>query len=59
MDTSCTNKQAEAFAILKALGYEETNLENDVDKVTAVYTESKTTLESLHNMNKTHSLPKK
>ena len=52
MDTRCTNNQAEAFAILKALEYVQTNLENDVDKVTTVYTDSWTTLESLHNMNK-------
>jgi len=64
MDTRCTNNQAEAFAILKALEYVQTNLENDVDmeyvqtnlendvdKVTTVYTDSRTTLESLHNMN--------
>jgi len=52
MDTRCTNNQAEAFAILKVLEYVQTTLENDVDKVTAVYTDSRTTLESLHNMNK-------
>jgi len=52
MDTSCTNKQAEAFAILKPLDYVQTNLENDVDKVATVYTDRRTTLESLHNMNK-------
>jgi len=51
MDTRCTNKQAEAFAILKALEYVQTDLENGVDKITRVYTESRTTLESLHNMN--------
>jgi len=52
MDTRCTNNQAEAFAILKALEYVQTNFENDVDKVTTLYTDSRTTLESLHNMNK-------
>ena len=43
MDTRCTNKQAEAFAILKVLEYVQTNLENGVDKVTTVYTDSRTT----------------
>jgi len=52
MDTRCTNNLAEAFAILKVLEYVQTTLENDVDKVTAMYTDSRTTLESLHNMNK-------
>ena len=52
MDTRCTNNQAEAFATLKALEYVQTNLESDVDKVTTVHTDSRTTLESLHNMNK-------
>jgi len=52
MVTRCTNKQAEAFAILKALEYVQSNLERHVDKVTTVYTDSRTTLESLHNMNK-------
>jgi len=55
MDTRCTNKKAEAFAILKALEEVQTNLENFVDKVTSVYTDSRTTQESLHNMNK-HTL---
>ena len=55
MDSRCTNNQAEAFAILKALEYVQTNLEHDVDKVTTVYTDSRTTLESLNNMNK-HTL---
>jgi len=52
MDTRCTNNQAEAFAINKAMEYDQTDLENDVDKVTTDYTDSRTTLESLHNMNK-------
>jgi len=52
METECTNNQAEAFAILKAQEYVQTNLENDVDKVRTVYTDSRTTLESLNNMNK-------
>ena len=52
MDTRCTNNQAEAFAILKALEYVQTNLENDVDNITTVYTDGRTTLESLHNLNK-------
>jgi len=58
MDSTCTNKQAEALAILKALEYVQTNLEHDVDKVTTVYTDSMTTLESLDNMNK-HTCPTK
>jgi len=51
IDSRCTNNQAEAFAILKALELVQTNFENDVDKETTVYT-VRTTLESLHNMNK-------
>jgi len=52
MYTRPTKNQAEAFAILKALEYVQTDLEHDVDQVTTVYTDSRTTLESLHNMNK-------
>jgi len=52
MDIRCTNNKAEIFVILKALEYVQTDLENNVDKVTTVYTDSRTTLESLHNMNK-------
>jgi len=52
MDTRCTNNQAEDFAIIMALEYVQTNLENDVDQVTTVHTDSWTTLESLHTMNK-------
>jgi len=51
MNTRCTNNQAEAFAILKALGYVHTKLDNEVDKVTTVHTDSMT-LESLNNMYK-------
>jgi len=49
MNTRCTNNQAEAFAILKALEYIHTKLDNEVDKVTTVHTDGMTTLESLNN----------
>jgi hypothetical protein len=52
LDTSCTNNQAEAFATLKALEHVQTNLENEEHKVATVHTDSRTTLESLHNTNK-------
>ena len=52
MNTRCTNNQAEAFAILKALEYVHTKLDNEVDKVTTVHTDSMMTLESLNNMYK-------
>jgi len=52
MDTRCANNQAEAFAIIMAMEYVQSNLEHDVDQVTTVYRDSSTTLESLHNMNK-------
>ena len=51
-NTGCTNNQAEAFAILKALEYVHTKLDKEVDKVTTVQTDSMTTLESLNNMYK-------
>ena len=59
MNSRCTNNQAEAFAILKALEYVHTKLDNEFDKVTTVHTDSMTTLESLNNMYKHHFLPKK
>jgi len=52
MNTKCTNNQAEAFAILKALEYVHTKLDSEVDKVTTVHTDSMMTLESLNNMYK-------
>jgi ribonuclease HI len=52
MNTRCTNNQEEAFAILKALEYVQTKLDNEVDKVTTVHKESMTTLESLNNVDK-------
>ena len=59
MDNRCTNNQVEAFAIIKALEYVPSNLENNVEKVTTVYTDSRTTLESINNMKKQTFLPKK
>jgi ribonuclease HI len=47
LDTSCTNNQAEAFAI-----HVQTNLENEEHKVATVHTDSRTTLESLYNTDK-------
>jgi len=52
MDTSCTNNQAEAFAILKALEYMQTNQANEEDKEVTVHTDSRTTLDSLNYANK-------
>jgi len=52
MDSRCTNKQDGVFAILKALEYIQTNLENEEDKVVIVHTGSRTTLDSLNNANK-------
>jgi ribonuclease HI len=52
LDTRCTNNQAEAFAILKALEHVQINLENEEHKAETVHTDSRTTLESLHNMDK-------
>jgi ribonuclease HI len=51
MNTRCTNNQAEAFAIPKALEYVHTKLDNEVEKVTTVHTDNMT-LESLNNMYK-------
>jgi len=52
MNTRCTNNQAKAFAIHKALEYVHTKLDNEVDKVTTVHTDSITTRESLNIMYK-------
>ena len=52
LDTSCTNNQTEEFAILKALEHVQTNLGNEEHKVATVHTDSRTTLESLHNTDK-------
>ena len=49
MDAKCTNNQAEAFAILKALDYVQINKENEGDKVATVHTDSRTTLDSLND----------
>jgi len=54
MDARCTNNQAEAFAILKALDYVQINNENEEDKVATVHTDGRITLDSLNNAN-THS----
>jgi ribonuclease HI len=50
MDTRCTNNQVEAFAILKALEHRQTTQTNEEDNAATVYTGSRTTLDSLHNM---------
>jgi ribonuclease HI len=49
MDTRCTNNQAEAFEILKALEYIQTTRTNEEDKAATLYTDSRTTLDSLYN----------
>jgi len=59
MDTRCTKNQAEAYAMIKALENVQTNFENDVDKLTTEYTNSRTTLGLLHNMNKHTFVTKK
>ena len=50
MNKRCANNHAEAFTILKALEYVHTKVEIEVDKVTTVYTDSKTPLDSLNDM---------
>jgi len=52
MDTRCTNNQADAFAILKALDDVQTEQENKEDKIVTVYTDSRMTLDSLNNTDK-------
>jgi ribonuclease HI len=49
MDIRCSNNQAEAFAILKALEYIQTTQTNEEDKAVTVHTDSTTTLDSLNN----------
>ena len=49
MDTRCTNNQAEAFAILKALEYIQTTQTNKEHKAATVHTDSRTTLDLLYN----------
>jgi ribonuclease HI len=49
LDTRCTNNQAEAFAITKALEHIQTTQTNEEDKTATVYTDSRTTLDSIHN----------
>ena len=49
MDTRCTNNQAEAFAILKALEYIQTTQTNEEHKAATVHTDSRTTLDLLYN----------
>ena len=52
MDPRCTNYQAEAFAILKALDYVQINKENEEDNVATVHTDSRITLDSPNNADK-------
>jgi len=47
MDTRCSNNQAEAFAILKAVEYIQTTQTNEEDKAVTVHKDSMTTLDSL------------
>ena len=49
LDTTCTNNQAEAFAILKALEYIQTIQTKEGNKGAMVHTDSGTTLDSLYN----------
>jgi ribonuclease HI len=49
MGTRCSNNQAEAFAILRALEYIQTTQTKEEDKTVKVYTGSMTTLDSLIN----------
>jgi transposase-like protein len=48
----CTNNQAGAFAITKALEYIQTTQSNEYNKSATVYTDSRMTLDSLHNPDK-------
>jgi ribonuclease HI len=52
LDASCTNNQAEAFAVLKAIEYVQTDLENEQHKAATAHTDSRMTLESLHKTDK-------
>ena len=49
MGPKCTNNQAEAYAILKALEYLQNTQTNEDDKAVTVHSDSMTTLESLIN----------
>ena len=49
MDTWCSNNQAEAFAILKALEFIQTTQTNEEDNAVTVNTDSMTTVDSLIN----------
>ena len=49
LDTSCTNNQAEAFAILKALEHVQTNLENEEHKVAERHWNHYTTRTNTHS----------
>jgi ribonuclease HI len=51
MEIRCSNNEAKAFAILKALEYIQTTQTNEEDKAVTVYTDSMTTLDSLNNTN--------
>jgi ribonuclease HI len=52
MDSRCSNKQAESFAILKAMEYIKSNQPKEEDKTITVHTDSMTTLDSLLNTDK-------
>ena len=58
MDTRCTNNQAEAYAILKALEFIQTTITNEEEKAATVRTDSRTTLDSIYNTD-IHSRSKK
>ena len=49
MDNRCSNNQAEAFAILKAVEYIQTTQTNEENKAVTVHTDNMTTLDSLIN----------
>jgi ribonuclease HI len=53
MDIECTNNQEEAFEILRALEYLQTNQGNgEENKVVTMHTDSRMTLDLLYNMDK-------
>jgi ribonuclease HI len=49
IDTRCSNNQAEAFAILKALEYIQTTQTNEEDKAVTVHGNIRTALDSPNN----------
>jgi ribonuclease HI len=51
MEIRCSNNQAEAFAILKALEYIQTTQTNEENKALTVHADSMTTLDSQNNTN--------